>query len=106
MQAREPEPERLHTEDLVLNIGDGVGALVLYTGPELLGREVEVSSVGQDAVRTHTVVRKRHVLGRVVCAGVFPELLAGDYRIQSGQPGRPVEFKIVSGQVTEVDWRL
>jgi hypothetical protein len=32
------EPERVHTDDLVLDIGDGFGALVFYTGPELDSR--------------------------------------------------------------------
>jgi hypothetical protein len=98
-------PERIHTEDLVLDIGDGVGALILYTDGELVGQEIEVSPKGQDDSRTHTAVHERRVMGRIVCAGVFPELPAGDYRILTDDPHPVTEFTIVGGQVTEVDWR-
>jgi hypothetical protein len=105
MHSDEHVPERVHTEDLVLDIGDGVGALVLYTSPELIGQEVEVSLRGQDGSRTHTAVHERRVMGRMVCAGVFPELPAGDYRIWTDDVLQVREFTVVSGQVTEVDWR-
>lgn len=105
MHSDEHGPERVHTEDLVLDIGDGVGALILYTGPELVGREVEVSPRGRDGSRTHTAVHERRVMGRMVCAGVFPELPAGDYRIWTDDVLLVSEFTVVSGRVTEVDWR-
>ena len=105
MHSDEHGPERVHTEDLVLDIGDGVGALVLYTGPELIGQEIEVSLRGQDGSRTHTAVHERRVMGRMVCAGVFPELPAGDYRIWTEEPRPFTDFTIISGQVTEIDWR-
>jgi hypothetical protein len=105
MHGHEYGPERVHTEDLVLDIGEGVGALVLYTDPDLVGQEIEVSPSGQDHSRTHTAVHERRVMGRMVCAGVYPELPAGDYRIWTDQPRPVTEFTIVSGQVTEVDWR-
>lgn len=46
------------------------------------------------------MVRERHAW-----AGVFPDLLEGEYLTHSEQPGRSIEFNIVSGRVTEVDWR-
>jgi hypothetical protein len=105
MQGHEHGPERVRSEDLVLDIGDGIGALVLYNDPDLVGQEIEVSPIGQESSRTHTAIHERRVTGRTVCAGVYPELPAGDYRIWTDDP-RPVkEFTIVSGQVTEADWR-
>jgi hypothetical protein len=105
MNRDEHAPERVHLEDVVLDIGEGVGALVLYTGPELAEREIEVSPIGEDGSRTHTAVHERRVTGRAVFAGVFPELPAGDYRFWTDEP-QPVErFTIRSGVVTEVDWR-
>jgi hypothetical protein len=105
MEGHEGRPEQVQTEDLVLDIGEGVGALVLYTDPDLVGQEIEVSFSSQDRPRTHTAVHERRVMGRTVCAGVYPELPAGDYRIWTDEPRPVTEFTIVSGRVTEVDWR-
>jgi hypothetical protein len=99
------EPERVQTDDLVLDIGDGFGALVLYTGPELVGSEIEVSLKTQEHLRTHSAVHERRVQGAVVFAGVYPELAEGEYRIWSDAPRTVTEFTIVSGRVTEIDWR-
>jgi hypothetical protein len=105
MHSHEHGSERVHTEDLVLDIGEGFGALVLYTGPELIGREIEVSRKGQEHPRTHTEVHERRVQGAVVFAGVYPELPEGEYQIWTDEPRPVTEFTIASGQVCEVDWR-
>jgi hypothetical protein len=97
--------ERVHSEELVLDIGGGVGALVLYTGPELAAQQIEVSLEGEDRARIHTAVHERRVMGRAVFAGVFPELREGRYRIWTDDPTRVAEVTIVSGSVAEVDWR-
>lgn len=104
MHSHEPRSKRLHTDDVVLDIGDGVGALMLYTNPELVGHEVEVSRKDQES-RIHTVVHERRIMGRTVFAGVFPELSEGDYRVWTDDPRPVAEVTIVSGQVTEVDLR-
>ena len=45
---------------VILEVGEGVGALVLTTPPELDGQEIEISpSAG--GVRTHSLVRERHM---------------------------------------------
>ena len=105
MHSHEHGSERDHTEDLVLDIGEGFGALVLYTGPELIGREIEVSRKAQEHPRTHTEVHERRVQGAVVFAGVYPELPEGEYQIWTDEPRPVTEFIIASGQVCEVDWR-
>lgn len=93
-------PERVHTEPVVLELGDGVGALIVYAGADLVGREVEIERI-DGGVRTHTEVHERVVGGRTVYAGVFPELPAGRYRVlASGSP----ELEIRSAEVTELDW--
>ena len=91
--------------DLVLDIGDGFGALVIYTKPELQGVEIEVSLKGVESPRTHTVIQERHLGDRVLFAGVFAELSAGDYRIWTDDPRLPAVVSIVSGKVTEIEWR-
>src|SRR5262249_29781934 len=92
-------------EHVVLDIGDDVGALVLYTPPEFRGREIEVSPVGDDAERVHTEVLERVVNGSTLLAAVYPRLRAGDYRIWIDQPGLRDRFTITGGAVTEADWR-
>lgn len=93
-------PPGIHTEPVVLELGAGAGALVLYAGQELAGREVEVEH-RDTGKRTHTEVHERVVNGRTVFAGVFPELAEGAYRVL--ELGLDVE--ILSGQVTEVTAR-
>jgi hypothetical protein len=97
--------ERVHSEDVVLDIGDGVGALILYTAKELSGQEIEVSPMDDDAKRMHTAIHERRVNGRTVFAGVYPELPEGKYRIWSEDPSKPTTFTINSGLITEIDWR-
>jgi hypothetical protein len=94
--------ERTHTEQVVLNIGQSIGALVVYAREELRGREMEISLKGYDVLRTHTAVLERKVNGRTIFAGVFPSLPAGDYKIWSNPP---TEVTIAGGQVAEVDCR-
>jgi hypothetical protein len=96
--------ERVHTQPIVLDIGQDIGALIVYTSPELRGREIEVSPKGNAARRTHTEVLKRTVAGQTVWAAVFHALAAGGYRLW-----RDVltddDVSIVGGTVAEVDWR-
>jgi hypothetical protein len=98
-------PDWLDGQAAVLDVGDDIGALVLYTGPEHSEREIEISPLGADNLRVHTAIHERHVSGEVVFAGVFPELRAGRYRIWTDDPGLADRATIVGGQVTEVDWR-
>jgi hypothetical protein len=90
---------------VLLDIGDGVGALVLYTPDEYRGREIEMSPLGDDDSRTHTGVRERTVAGHTFCAAVYPSLTAGDWRIWSDDPARPCRVRIEDGRVAELDWR-
>jgi len=86
----------------VLELGGGVGALVVHTTAATLGTEIELSPVGRDRERVHTVVRERIAAGRVLHAGVFPEVPAGEYTLWCGPPGGHV-VRVVAGEVAEVD---
>ena len=95
--------DRVHPESVVLDIGQDIGALVIYTGPELRGREIEVSP-RSFANRVHVEVLERRINGRPVFAAVFPGLRAGDYDIWENDQN-PNTVTIVGGKVATVDWR-
>lgn len=94
--------ERVHTQHAVLDIGQDIGALVIYTNKELLGKEIEVSAKGNDARRIHTAIHERRANGRTFFAGLFLALPVGDYIIWV-HPS--CEVTITGGSVAEVDWR-
>jgi hypothetical protein len=101
----EHHADHVHTEHAVLDIGQDIGALVIYTREELRGEEIEVSPKGNDTHRTHTQVLERRVNERSVLAALFLALPAGDYKIWSDDPRLTNEVTIVGGHVAEVDWR-
>ena len=68
-------------EHVMLDLGPGVGALVLHAGAELHGAEIEISPAGRDAERSHKQVHERPVAGRPLYAAVFDRLPAGDYTL-------------------------
>lgn len=98
----ERDVDRVHAEHTVLDIGENIGALLIYTSEELRGKEIEVSLKGNDAKRVHTTVWERSVNGRTVFAGIYPSLPAGDYIIWTNPSS---EVSIIGGQVAEVDLR-
>ncbi len=93
--------ERVHSENIVLNIGRNIGALVIYTREELRGRQIDVSPKGNSARKIHTDVLERRINGRPVFAAVFPTLPEGDYSIWSSPSD---EVTIAGGEVAELDW--
>jgi hypothetical protein len=97
--------DRVHPESVVLNIGQDIGALIIYTEAALRGREIEVSPRGSAATRTHVQVLERRINGQPVFAAVFPGLRAGDYHIWEEAPDPRGTVTIVGGEVTTVDWR-
>ncbi|HEY3551152.1 MAG TPA: hypothetical protein VGK69_08890 [Gaiellaceae bacterium] len=68
-------------EHVMLDLGPGVGALVLHTGAELHGSEIEISPAGRDSERSHKQVHERPVAGRPLYAAVFDRLPAGEYTL-------------------------
>lgn len=90
---------------VMVEVGPGVGALVVYAGDEMRGQEIEISPTGHDSQRVHTDVLRRKVGGGYVCAAVFGSLAEGWYQLwHESRPG-PVTVSILGGQVTELDWR-
>ena len=65
----------------MLDLGPGVGALVLHTGADLHGVEIEISPAGRDGERSHKQVHERPVAGRPLYGAVFEALPAGEYTL-------------------------
>jgi hypothetical protein len=86
----------------ILDIGDHVGALVLYASESLLGHEVELAPDIEPTRRVHTVVREWRIGPRRRFPAVFPSLATGRYRICA--PGAAAFVTINGGAVTEADW--
>jgi hypothetical protein len=79
-------PNHHHSKDarpehVMLDVGPGVGALVLRTGPGLHGMEIEISPTGSDDERSHKQVHERPVAGRQLYGAVFEALPAGEYTL-------------------------
>ena len=96
--------ERHPSESVVVDIGGDVGALVVNTTQAMDGAEIEVCPAGSPT-RTHTIVRARELPGgRVVYAGVFPALPAGDYTLLAWGTKPQAVVRIAGGAVTQVTW--
>jgi len=120
-------------EDAVLDIGGDVGALILYTDADYAGHEIELSLIDEvephdehehshehehepshdhrhdhvdgHGARVHTAIHERRAGELVTYAGIYPELIAGTYRVWIDDPTLPNRVTIVGGEVAELDWR-
>ena len=89
---------------VVLNIGAGIGAVVIHTPGALHGHEIDVSPVGDPAARTHAAVRARYVRGGVCWSVVIDSLPAGRYVVWHDDSTPLAEIEVVGGSVTEFEW--
>lgn len=101
----ETSSKRPHTEHALLDIGVNIGALVIYTRFEALGKQIEVSPLGEPGRRTHTEVLERRAGGLPVYAALFQALPEGDYEIWGSDPDPIGEVTITGGLVAEINWR-
>jgi hypothetical protein len=90
---------------VMVDVGPGTGALVIYTGDELRGQEIEISPVGSDSQRVHTDVLRRQTAGGYVYAAVFGSLAEAGYKLWHDSRTGPETVSVVGGLVTEADWR-
>lgn len=97
--------DRVHTEHAVLDIGEDVGALIIYCRPEARGRQIDLSPRARLWQRVHTDVLERRAGGRPIFAALFLALPVDEYVIW-GNGGEPIgEVTIVDGEVAELNWR-
>jgi hypothetical protein len=89
---------------VVLNIGAGIGALVIHTPGRLHGHEIEVSPVTDPGTRTHAAVRARYVHDGIVWSVVIDSLPAGRYTVWRDPVTPLAEVDVDSGAVAEFTW--
>ena len=89
---------------VLLDLGAGTGALVLYTPPGLLGAEIEISPGPPGSVRTHAAVRARPAPSGTRYAAVYEGLAAGGYTIWRDHDTPAGQVTITGGQVTSYHW--
>ncbi len=75
------DASEVRARPVLLDLGDGVGALIVHTDPELLGVEIEISPAGNDAARQHKEVLRRSMGQTVATVLVYDNLDAGDYTL-------------------------
>ncbi len=89
-------------EALVLDIGDDIGALILYADETCLGQEIDLTPVGAPrSHHTHTMIRRRRAMNRELVAGVYPELVEGAYLVWGLDDRALGEVSVLGGRITE-----
>lgn len=101
----EDHAARPHPETVVLEIGEDLGAAIVYTDAELHGREIEISPSGADARREHKEVLERQQGGSPAFTAVFDRIVEGEYTFWLGDVALSRGVKVAGGSITELDWR-
>ena len=89
---------------VMLNIGAGIGALIIHTPSRLHGHEIEVSPVADPTRRQHAAVRARYVGSGVSFAVVIDGLPAGRYTVWRDPVTALDEVDVPGGGVAEFRW--
>jgi hypothetical protein len=95
---------RSHPEQVVLDIGDTVGALIVRTNGGMHGVEIEISPSEDDARRTHKQVLEREIGGRAAFTAVFDKLAQGSYTLWVDGTARERAVAVSGGEITQLDW--
>lgn len=105
--AAELLPDSSPVAAVVLDIGDGFGAVVIDTPPWLEGHEIEIRKVGTEWRGVHTAVRARLIPTGTQYAAVFGSLAEGRYdlRVRGDLDESPVlSLDVTSASVTYSLW--
>jgi hypothetical protein len=89
---------------VVLELGADIGALVIYTGADLLGREIEISPVGAPADRTHAAVRERRAGGDIRYGALYSRLPADHYMIWQDATTAVGLVRVPGAAIAEYVW--
>jgi hypothetical protein len=97
---------RRHPEQVVLDIGEDIGALIVHTDAGMVGVEVEISATGWDDRRSHKDVLEREINGRPAYTAVFDKIHEGTYTLWVDDVARARDVVVSGGTVAELDWSL
>ena len=89
---------------VIMEVGAGIGALILYTPADMDGKEIEISCGEPGSRRTHSQVRPRHLPGETRYAAVYPGLPAGRYTLWRDGHSPAVIVTVTGGQVSTCHW--
>lgn len=95
---------RPHPEFVVLELGEGLGALIIHTDPAMHGVEIEISPAGEDDRRSHKEVLERRAGERPAFTAVFDGLPAGRYTLWVHGDRRATDVEIIAGTVSDLHW--
>ena len=91
----------VRAQPVVLDLGEGVGALIVHTGEELLGEEIDISPSGDDGRRQHKQVLRRLLGPQETTCLVYDNLPEDEYTVWL--PGGPVrDVQVRGGEVAEL----
>ena len=96
---------RPHPEFVVLELGEGIGALIIHTDPSMHGVEIEISPAGEDDRRSHKEVLERRAGNRPAYTAVFDGLAAGRYTLWVDGAPRSRDVEIRGGRIAELCWQ-
>jgi len=90
---------------VIMELGAGIGALILYTPAGMDGKEIEISCDDEPGTRrTHSRVRARHMPGETRYAAVYPGLAAGRYTVWRDEHSPATAVTVTGGQVSSCRW--
>jgi hypothetical protein len=88
---------------VALDIGAGAGALILYPGEHLRGREIEISRRDHPGHRVHTGVHQRSTHAQSRLTAIFGSLPAGEYVVWADAARSGPVVTVVDGAVAEIE---
>ncbi len=86
----------------VLDIGGEIGAVLVRTGPDLVGAEIELYDE-DGSYLMHTEVHARPVPGAVQHAGLFPAVREGSYLLDLRDGSERERVVVTGGRVLTVE---
>ncbi len=97
----EPVPAA-RSASVALDIGAGLGALVILPGERFRGREIEISRVDGGGDRVHTGVHERTTRSGSRLTAIFGSLPAGEYRVWEDSTTTGPVVTVPDGAVAEI----
>jgi hypothetical protein len=87
---------------VMLDIGGGRGALVIYPDERYRHQEIEISRTDGSSRRVHTGVHDRATTAGMVLTAVFGSLAEGEYMVWVDETTEGPTVAVADGSVTEL----